>query len=55
MTKQRGQLAPSPLAPSVLATVHPSAILRAPDDHTREIEMELFIRDLRTVAPLLAP
>ena len=54
VTKQRGQPVPSPLAPSVVATIHPSAILRAPDDQTREVEMELFIRDLRTVAPLLA-
>lgn len=54
VSKQRGQLVASPLAPHVLATIHPSAILRAPDEQTREVEMELFIRDLRQVAPLLA-
>lgn len=53
VSKQRGQLVDSPLAPHVLATVHPSSILRAPDDQAREVEMELFIRDLRAVAPLL--
>jgi len=53
VSKQRGQLVSSPLAPNVLATVHPSSILRAPDDETREVEMELFIRDLAKVAPLL--
>ena len=40
----------SPLAPTVTATVHPSSILRAPDDATREIETEAFVRDLTTVA-----
>src|SRR5438093_1859442 len=36
VTKERGKLIPSPLAPHVLATVHPSSILRAPDDASRE-------------------
>jgi DNA polymerase len=54
VSKQRGQLVKSRLAPSALATVHPSSILRAPDDQTREVEMGLFIQDLRRVAPLLA-
>jgi len=49
VSKQRGQLVSSPLAPNVMATVHPSSILRAPDDETREVEMELFIRDLQKV------
>lgn len=53
VTKQRGQLISSPLAPHVLATVHPSAILRSPDDETRELETEHFIRDLRQVTQLL--
>ncbi|HLG70862.1 MAG TPA: UdgX family uracil-DNA binding protein [Chloroflexota bacterium] len=53
VSRQRGQLISSPLAPSALATVHPSSILRAPDDETRELEMELFIQDLQRVAPLL--
>jgi uracil-DNA glycosylase len=54
VSKQRGQLIDSALAPAVMATVHPSSILRAPDDETREIETELFIRDLKKIPPLLA-
>jgi uracil-DNA glycosylase len=46
----RGRFVSSPLAPRVLATVHPSAILRAPDDETRHTEMKRFVADLRKVA-----
>jgi DNA polymerase len=53
VTRQRGEFVDSVLAPSVTATIHPSAILRAPDDETREKEMHLFVRDLRTVASRL--
>jgi len=54
VSKQRGELVSSPLARHVMATVHPSSVLRAPDDETRELETELFIQDLRKLAPLLA-
>jgi DNA polymerase len=37
----------------VLATVHPSAILRAPDDRARHAEMERFVADLERVARVL--
>jgi DNA polymerase len=50
VTQQRGKLIRSPLAPHVMATVHPSSILRAPDDPAREREMKLFVTDLRAVA-----
>jgi DNA polymerase len=53
VTQSRGQLVESPLAPHVMATVHPSSILRAPDDEAREEAMKLFIDDLKKVAPLL--
>jgi uracil-DNA glycosylase len=53
VTRQRGEFVDSYLAPSVTATIHPSAILRAPDDETRDAEMRLFVRDLRGVAALL--
>jgi uracil-DNA glycosylase family protein len=53
VTKGRGKPVPSTLAPHVLATVHPSSILRAPDDETREAEMRAFVDDLRVVARLL--
>ena len=54
VSKQRGQIVPSPLAPLVTATVHPSSILRAPDDETRALEMKRFVDDLRGVARALA-
>jgi uracil-DNA glycosylase len=50
VSRQRGTLVPSPLAPIVSATVHPSSILRAPDDETRREEMRRFVDDLRTIA-----
>jgi DNA polymerase len=55
VTAHRGEFVPSPLAPLVLATVHPSSILRAPDDDARRREMERFTADLRTVARALKP
>jgi uracil-DNA glycosylase len=53
VTAHRGELLTSPLAPIVLATVHPSSLLRAPDDETRRRETEHFIDDLRAVARAL--
>jgi len=53
VTRQRGQLLPFGAAPCVLATVHPSSILRAPDDESRQREYELFVDDLRVVARAL--
>ena len=50
VTKERGRPLESDLAPVVLATIHPSAILRAPDDETRMREREAFTRDLAVVA-----
>ena len=49
----RGAFVPSPLAPLVLATVHPSSILRAPDEDARRDEMRRFTDDLRVVAHAL--
>ena len=53
VSRQRGELIPSPLAPAVLATVHPSSILRAPDEQSRRLEMQRFIDDLTVVADVL--
>ncbi len=50
VTQQRGQIMPFSAAPFVLATVHPSSILRAPDEESRHREYELFVNDLRVVA-----
>jgi len=52
VSQQRGITVPSPLAPIVMATVHPSALLRATDE-TRHTEIERFIADLKTAAKLL--
>jgi uracil-DNA glycosylase family protein len=52
VTRQRGELVESELAPNALATVHPSSILRA-DDAEREAEYAAFVDDLRVVAGLL--
>ena len=54
VTQHRGELLDSDLAPIVSATVHPSSILRQPDEPTRVEEREAFARDLRVVAKALA-
>jgi DNA polymerase len=53
VTKQRGEFIPSTLAPYVMATVHPSSILRAPDDETRQLELRRFIDDLKKLAKVI--
>jgi uracil-DNA glycosylase len=53
ITKERGVVKPSELAASVLATIHPSAVLRAPDDEQRKALFQTLVLDLRTVAKLL--
>ena len=53
-TRARGVPVPSDLAPLVFATVHPSSILRAQDEPSREREYEAFVRDLRAVAQAMA-
>ncbi len=53
--RQRGEWVPSPLAPHGVATVHPSSILRAPDEETRRRENLRFIEDLKKVAEVLSP
>jgi DNA polymerase len=54
VSKQRGQFIESTLAPYILATVHPSSILRAPDDETRHDEKRKLIDDLKKVAHVLS-
>lgn len=53
VSQQRGQLLESELAPFVIATVHPSSILRAQDENSRHLQMEAFIDDLKKVAQVL--
>jgi DNA polymerase len=50
VTRQRGQWVQSSIAPLVMATVHPSSILRAPDDDSRHEEMRKFVADLKKIA-----
>jgi uracil-DNA glycosylase family protein len=52
VTKDRGRPVESELAPVVIATVHPSSILRA-EDEEREREYQALVEDLRTVAGAL--
>lgn len=54
VTRQRGEFVPSPLAPLATATVHPSSILRVPDDESRRQEMRELVADLKKVATRLA-
>jgi DNA polymerase len=54
VTKSRGVFVASPLAPRVLATVHPSSILRAPDEEARYREYAAFVRDLKVAARVLS-
>jgi uracil-DNA glycosylase family protein len=49
VSRQRGEPVDSDLAEHVLATVHPSSILRADEDQ-RELEYRAFVDDLKTVA-----
>ena len=53
VTKQRGAFVESDLAEYVLATIHPSAILRQRDDESRHAERLAFTRDLEQIASVL--
>lgn len=52
VTQNRGKPLPSELADTVVATVHPSSVLRAPDD-TRDEARRQFVADLKAVARYL--
>jgi uracil-DNA glycosylase len=47
VTQNRGKALTVPGLPPVLATVHPSSILRAPDDQNRRQARDGFVADLR--------
>jgi DNA polymerase len=55
VTRDRTKPFPSPLAPLVTLTVHPSSILRAPDSETRAAERAHFVDDLRSIAARVTP
>jgi DNA polymerase len=50
VTRDRGVVRPSPLAPHTLITIHPSALLRAPDEATQREEYARFLADLQVAA-----
>lgn len=54
VSRQRGELIQSPLAQFVMATVHPSSILRASDEQARKDGMQRFIDDLKKGARILS-
>lgn len=54
VTQQRGQFLERPGLPLTMATVHPSSILRAPDEESRVLEMRAFVQDLKRLAQRLA-
>jgi uracil-DNA glycosylase len=54
LTQSRGRPLDSELAELVVATIHPSAILRARDDESRQAQRRAFTDDLRVVAKNLA-
>ena len=53
VSEQRGEFVESELAPHVMATVHPSSILRAPDDETRRVERKRFVDDLKKLRKVM--
>ena len=54
LTQSRGEFFPHALAPLVMATVHPSALLRMPDEQQRHAEYERFVHDLALIPKRVA-
>jgi len=54
VTRDRARPLPSPLAPIVSVTVHPSSVLRAPDSARRAAARQAFVDDLRAISRLAA-
>jgi uracil-DNA glycosylase len=52
VTQHRGEFLESTIAPYVMATVHPSAILRAPDEDSRHEQERQFLADLKKIAAI---
>jgi DNA polymerase len=50
VTKDRGKVMTHTIAPALIATLHPSAILRAPDPAAREASYRLLVTDLKLAA-----
>ncbi len=54
VTRDRGKVLRSPLAPAVVATAHPASVLRAADAASRRREREALVHDLQVVREALA-
>lgn len=54
VTRERGKVLSSKFAPRVLATVHPSSLLRQPDEESRQREYKRFVVDLRAAVKAAA-
>jgi DNA polymerase len=50
VTRDRGRIVETPWCARTVLTVHPSSLLRAPDEESRRTNYALFIKDLRLVA-----
>jgi uracil-DNA glycosylase len=50
LMQQRGQVVPSAFAERVVATIHPSAVLRAPDSEGRRAAYDSLVADLKVAA-----
>ena len=50
VSRERGKPLASPLAPLVIATIHPSAVLRSPDEASRQEAFASLVEDLKIVA-----
>ena len=55
VTRQRGEFLSSSFGPPIIATLHPSAILRMPDEAARDTALRQFTEDLRKIARKLKP
>ena len=55
LMQQRGTVLPSQLAEQVVATIHPSAVLRAPDSAGRAAAYQMLVEDLKVVAGVIRP
>jgi uracil-DNA glycosylase len=53
LTKEHGKFVPHAWAPHVTSTIHPSAILRAPDEDQRHAQYRGFVADLEKVREML--
>jgi uracil-DNA glycosylase family protein len=54
VTRDHGQFFDTALGPPATVTLHPSAVLRSPDEAARESQYQIIVGDLRAVAERLA-